>query len=290
VDHSLFCYPAILNQLEEYISELCHALAKQRIQVELVHAESTYGQLELVLPYEKDPLKMADHIVIARETIAELAKRKNMCALFLPKIFPNQAGNGMHLHLSMYDRITGKDIFSGSTPASISPTGSSFIEGILQHMPALLALTNPTRNSFRRIGKGCWTGSTCSWDIENKEVPMRVCLDLETGMATNVEYKLSDSTANVYLQIAGLIATGLDGIQRHAELRPPSSSWIAAGHAPEEIPSDLLHSIKLLMHDDCLSNMMGEPLLRSYVAMKQDEMNQNSDLTQEVLNALRRSS
>merc|ERR1712176_1557275 len=96
-------------------------------------------------------------------------------------------------------------------------------EGILNHLPSLLSFTLPTQNSFRRVGPGCWTGHTASWDIEDKEQPLRVCLN-DDGYATNVEYKLHDSTANIYLSIACIILSGLDGISKNLSLRNSSSS------------------------------------------------------------------
>jgi len=115
---------------------------------------------------------MADAVFFARETIANVAKKHGMKALFLPKFLPKSAGNGLHVHLSIYDIDTGKNIFVNEQSLSrrrqsfltgdakdISPRGQSMIEGILRHLPALLALTLPTTNSFRRVGPGCWTGS-----------------------------------------------------------------------------------------------------------------------------------
>merc|ERR1712226_1614066 len=97
------------------------------------------------------------------------------------------------------------------------------MEGILHHLPALTMLTLPSNNSFKRVGPGCWTGSNVSWDIEDKDSPLRVCLDLATGMATNVEFKLSDSKANIYLELASVLSCGLDGIIRNLKLRPSAS-------------------------------------------------------------------
>ena len=288
IDYSLFCQTTILNIQEEFISEVCHALSKQRISVDLLHAESAYGQVELVLPYEKDPLLLADHIVFARETIMNLARKKNMSVLFLPKVYNDQAGNGMHLHLSLWDTRTGENIFPTSYPVGgITTIGQSFMEGILLHMPALLALTNPTKNSFLRIGKGCWTGSTCGWDIEDKEVPLRVCLDVQSGLATNVEYKLSDSTANVYLQIAGLLCSGLDGIRQSLQLRPAYST--SSQSSSVDLPSTLLDSLDLLQQDECLSQLLGKDMLTSYLAVKKADFKRSRDLPQDILHELMRS-
>lgn len=97
------------------------------------------------------------------------------------------------------------------------------MEGILEHLPALLAFTIPSVNSIRRVGKGCWTGHTLAWITEDKEASVWVCLDLESGEAINVEFKLSDSMANIYLELTTMLVAGLDGIVRNVILRPSSS-------------------------------------------------------------------
>ena len=94
------------------------------------------------------------------------------------------------------------------------------MEGILQHLPALLSLTLPTNNSFRRVGPGCWTGSSIGWELEDKEAALRVCMDTSSKQLTNVEFKLCDSTANIYLALSSILACGLQGILTNMSLRP----------------------------------------------------------------------
>eukprot|EP01083_Nonionella_stella_P230308 814251_1 len=174
-------------------------LGEQDIPVELIHSESAPGQLEVVLSYSSNVLQLADDVLLARETIIACAKKHGMKALFLPKTSAMTAGNGLHLHFSFRDvgaESSSDNSFSDSThPTGISLRGGSFIEGILGHLPSLLSYSIPTVNSFRRVGPECWTGSSVGWSTEDKGVPLRVCVDLNTQKATNVELKLSDATA-----------------------------------------------------------------------------------------------
>ena len=139
----------------------------------MIHAESAPGQMELVLPYEHDVMRLADNVVLARETIQACAKGHGMRAVFLPKVYEGQAGNGMHLHLSLRDtraREPLRNTFPGTTsPFAMSRVGQSFLEGMLTHLEALLGITMPTTNSFSRVGKGCWTGHAVGWRVEDKE-------------------------------------------------------------------------------------------------------------------------
>merc|ERR1712048_1252471 len=155
---------------------------------------------------------MADNVLFAKETIHACAKAHRYKALFLPKYHDQKAGNGMHVHVSMHDALTKQPLFAGDSPQTLSPQGASFVEGILQHLPALMSLTMPTCNSFKRVGKGCWTGSQVGWACEDKEVGIRVCSNLQTLQWDHVECKLVDATANIYLALAALLHCGLDGL------------------------------------------------------------------------------
>lgn len=154
VDSSCFAHATTLNEQEEFISILCKQLSEQDIDIEQVHAESAPGQMEIVLTYQQDAMKIADNVVLARETVRECAKAHGMRALFLPKIHASAAGNGMHLHFSFSDLTAAENRFPHkSEPTLLSSHAGSFVEGILCHLPALLAITMPSLNSFRRVGK-----------------------------------------------------------------------------------------------------------------------------------------
>ena len=263
IDWSTFANSTSLNEQEGFLNMLCDQLAEQDIPIELLHAESAPGQLEVVLRYSTDAVQLADDVVLTRETIASCAKAHGYKALFLPKTSMITAGNGLHLHFSFRDVESSLDnTFSDpSQPTGISAKGQSFIEGILAHLPSLLSFSLPTCNSFRRVGPGCWTGSKIGWSIEDKEVPIRVCLDLNTKKVTNVEYKLSDATANIYLELAMIIAAGLDGILKQKVLRPSGDG--------ELLPTSLADSLHILKGNELLSSLLGPELMTAYVAVRE---------------------
>mmetsp|Transcript_4443 Transcript_4443/g.6408 ORF Transcript_4443/g.6408 Transcript_4443/m.6408 type:complete len:498 (+) Transcript_4443:68-1561(+) len=289
VDYSVFANTATLNEQEDFISEVYNQLEEQDIEVELIHAESGNGQLELVLQHQSNVMKLADDILLARDTIRSVARAHQLRALFLPKINPMQAGNGLHLHFSFRD-LDSRDPQENAFPGHddelglISRKGAAFLEGILYHLPPLLALTIPSVNSFRRVGEGCWTGHTISWNAEDKESPLRVCLDLETGEATNVEYKLSDSVANIYLALAAILSSGLDGMVRQLELRPSSEK--ESEIVP--LPDSFAESLKCLERSKFFRSVLGDELITNYLAVRyvEEQLNQSSDNIQsEVISA-----
>lgn len=287
VDSSVFANTCTLTDQEEFISDLYEQLEDQDIEIELVHAESAPGQLEVVLSYQQDVMKLADDMVFARETIRSVARAHKLRALFLPKIDAMQAGNGLHLHFSFRDLASGRPEDNAfpmkGELGGMSEKGSAFVEGILEHLPSLLALTIPSVNSFRRVGKGCWTGHNVSWNVEDKESPVRVCLDLESGVATNVELKLSDSVANIHLELASILSAGLDGISRKLALRPCSDD----DQNSQPLPTSLPASLDILKENTLFGSVLGRGLLTNYVLLRSAEANValKVSLADEVVNA-----
>lgn len=185
---STFGNATTLNEQEDFITTLYDQLEQQDIPVELIHSESAPGQLEVVLRYSDNVLNFADDVVYARETVTNVAKQHGMKALFLPKTSMMAAGNGGHLHFSFREVGSPRNAFSDtSQPTGISRKGEAFIEGLLDHLPSLLSFSIPTVNSFRRVGPGCWTGHELGWSTEDKDSPVRVCIDLNTQQIRSVE-------------------------------------------------------------------------------------------------------
>eukprot|EP00797_Seminavis_robusta_P011419 Sro1862_g302260.2 (523) ;mRNA; r:17313-18881 len=288
VDGSLFADSVTLNEQEPFLVDLLQQLQEQDIPVELVHAESANGQLEVVLQHQPDPLALADAVVLARETIRAVAKYRHMKAVFLPKTNPMAAGSGCHLHFSFLEAEQEQQGTTTTTctkngfpcdsstheDSYLSPRAGSFLEGILRHMPALLALTMPSVNSFRRVGPGCWTGHDVRWDVEDKEAPIRLCLEGgQPQKATHAEFKLVDSTCNLYMAMTGLLAAGMQGMRQGLTLRPPGND------NQETLPKTLPESLDALDADSYLKSVLGEELSTAYLAVKRDEAKHYADKT-----------
>jgi glutamine synthetase len=124
----------------------------------------------------------------------------------------------------------------------------------------------PTTNSYYRIGKGCWTGYAAGWKIEEKESPLRVCIDLRSRIITNVEFKLIDNTCNVYLALAAILWSGIDGIHQNMVLRDKDDKNL------DLLPENLGDALDSLVQNKVLCNLLGEEVVKSYVAIRRDEM------------------
>lgn len=308
IDKSLFASVTLLNEKQSFVSSVYDALLSQEISVELLHSESTNAQMELVLEYCSNPVNMADNVVLARETVIAVAHQYNMKAIFLPKIYENQAGNGCHIHLSLKDTTNGRNVFSMNTASNdeivststvetvnhidvMSAMGQQFVEGILTLLPAIMAITIPTTNSFRRVGHGCWTGSDAIWAFDDKNAPIRIVIDNNNPnkSSTRLEYKLNDSTANIYLSLSAVIIAGLDGIENKLTLRNALSNMKHNGEV-EKLPLTITESLDLLEASKVMNNCIPGEIMEGYLAIRRSEAQyaQSLSLDDELRIALER--
>ena len=256
------------------------------------------GQLEVVLRYRNNPMKLADNVIYVKETISCVAKKYSFKALFIPKYDMTKAGNGLHIHMSFRDKTTRQGLFSNRNETidsdggsgsgignGLSKKGSAFIEGILQHLPSIMGITLPTRNSFKRIGVGCWTGSEIGWAVEDKECGIRVCSNLQTKEWDHVECKLSDSTCNIYMAITALLACGLHGIKQNLILRPSISDQKQDQNQDsvvvQSLPSTVEEAFVQLEQDTLLCETFGSTLMTGYLALRRNEAERASKMTLE---------
>ncbi len=282
VDNTHFASTQSMDINHGVISEIVNTLLAQDIQVEMYYPESGPGQQEITFHYS-DPLKTADNQIVFRETVHAIAGKHGLKASFLPKIFPDKAGCGCHLHISLWR--SGKNLIPDSKdPYGISRIGRSFIAGLLEYLPSLMALTTPSPNSYRRIKPHFWSGAFRCWGIDNREAPVRV-LTSPDGMSINhFEFKTVDASSNPYLALGGVIAAGIDGIIRELDVKEPVD--VDPGNLPEEerksrgmdlLPQSLGSAIKHLEKNEFLLNVLGSELSKSYLTVKKAEAHYMKD-------------
>lgn len=253
-----------LNDGQDFVDEVVDMLKAQRnacSTIEIIHAESGHGQYELVVKYSWNPIEIADSVITIRRTIHAVAKQHGYKATFLPKPILDTTGSGMHLHLSFSDAFHGENKLAGDNKHGLSEVASSMIMGVVKHLPALVAITQPTPNSYQRMKAGCWTGHKQSWAIEDKESAVRVCKDFSSQLLTNMELKVCDGTANPYLAIGALLAAALDGIKNKLDLCEP--------RVGDELPNNLTDCLHNLKESRFFKETMGDKLFDCFVAIKE---------------------
>ncbi|WP_052424203.1 glutamine synthetase family protein [Nonomuraea candida] len=264
LDDSL-CYAGTgFDTAHDYTIKLIRALETQGLRVEHYHPELGPGQQELSVRHAP-ALRAADNHVIYRETVRGVAMRMQMWASLAPKPLADQAGNGAHLHLSLWRDTHNLFAEDGEVRAG-------FIGGLLAHLPALTALTCGSVNSFRRLAPRVWSGAYAVYGPDNREAAVRVCSPLGDTGEPNLELKPSDSSANPYLSLGAVIHAGLDGIRR--KLDPGEAVDVDPDSRPgryPRLPATLDEALDALEADEMLMEALG-PLRRSaYLAVKRSE-------------------
>ncbi|HEX3492613.1 MAG TPA: glutamine synthetase family protein [Streptosporangiaceae bacterium] len=263
----------------DYVMDLIAALRAQDLQVEHYYPELGHGQQEVVIRHAP-ALRAADNHVLYRETVRGVAFRHGLWASLAPKPIPDQAGNGTHLHASLTDIATGQPAFAD--PAGrfgLSRTGYHFIGGLIAHLPALVALTCGSVNSYRRLQPQFWSSAFIAYGMDNREAPVRICSPLGADPGgINLELKPSDSTANPYLALGALIHAGLDGIQRQLDPGDPVDVDPATLSEAERkaigarrLPETLTQALDALEADQLMMEVLGPLRSTSYLAVKRSE-------------------
>ena len=262
------------------IDELVAALEAQGLHVEQYYPELGWGQQELSISHAP-ALRAADAHLLYRETVRAVARRHGLAASFAPKPWPDQPGNGCHLHFSGWDRQGRNRFADPAAPEGLSRLGRQFMAGVLDHLPALLALTCASVNSYRRLQPQTWASAYRAWGVDNREAALRVASTFwgREAESTNVELKACDASSNPYLALGGVIAAGLDGVERELQLPPPltvdphlldDAARAAAGATRH--PQSLGEAIANLEGDRVLMEALGERLSSSYIAVKQSDV------------------
>src|SRR5215469_5510674 len=277
IDESL-CYSATgFHPAHDYTIDLVDALLKQGLEVEHYYPELGHGQQEV--PIRHAPaLRAADNHVLLRETARAVAIRHGLWASFAPKPLPGQAGNGAHLHASLWSG--GSNAFADASGRfGLSGLGYHFIAGVLAHLPGLVALTCGSVNSYRRLAPSMWSGAYACYGPDNREAAVRICSPVGAGGSVNLELKPSDSTGNPYLELGAFIHAGLDGIRRELDPGEPLLVDPATLSSSERtrlsvvrLPSSLEEELDALEADSVLMSALGPLRSAAYLAVKRSEV------------------
>jgi glutamine synthetase len=269
-----------MTMAADVIDEIVAAFEAQAIPVDAYYPELGHGQHEMPIRHT-DALRAADNQIWFRETVRNVARRHGLLASLAPKPLPDQAGNGCHIHWSLWDLAGGRNLlYESADRYSLSPLAYQFVAGVLEHLPGLLALTAPSYNSYRRLQPHFWSSAYTVWGPDNREASVRVASGLwgSEASSVNLELKASDPSNNPYLALGGLIAAGLDGIARG--LQPGEATLIDPGNFSEEerkargirrYPTTLDEALNALEQDELLLDALGPQLATSYLAVKRSE-------------------
>jgi glutamine synthetase len=274
LDRTPYAGSFALTAAADFVAELAQMLEEMGIRPEQCHAEVGHGNLELSVG-EAEALAAADRRVQVLETIRGVAHRMGLETTMAPKPYLDQAGNGHHLHVSVYsleDDVPA--LFDAS--GALSELGSGFVAGLLEHLPAIMAFSAPSPNSYQRLAPGMWSSAYSAYGPDNREAAIRLASPVAGAepATANVELKPADVTANPYLALAAVLAAGMDGMERGLDPGEPTAVDPATLSEEERaergiypLPGSLDESLDALEKDDVLIEALGEQLVRTHVAV-----------------------
>jgi glutamine synthetase len=256
---------AAVNEFDDLFDDIYDFSEAQGLEIDTLIHEEGAAQMEINLRHG-DPLALADQVFLFKRTIREAALKHNMYATFMAKPIAHEPGSAMHIHQSIVDTKTGKNIFSDKDG---KPTSEffSFIAGQQRYLPYVMCIMAPYVNSYRRLVRKSVAPINVHWGYDNRTVGLRV--PNSDPEARRVENRIPSSDANPYLAIAASLACGYLGMTRG--LTPSEPIEGSAYELPFGLPRGLLEAVQLFQDCEELADIFGKGFVATYSAIKRAE-------------------
>ncbi len=259
----------IRNTMVEYLMKL-------GIEIETQHHEVATGQAEIDFKY-LPLIEVCDNLQMFKYIVKNTAREAGKSATFMPKPIFGDNGSGMHTHISLWK--DGKPLFAGDKYAGLSEMALYFIGGLLKHAPSLLAFTNPTTNSYKRLVPGFEAPVNLVYSKSNRSAAIRIPMYSDNPKSKRVEFRCPDGTANPYLAFSALMLAGLDGIINKIEPGEPVDKDIyhlsdSEKKAIKQAPESLEISMHNLEKDNEYLKQGGaftDELINTWIEYKMDK-------------------
>ncbi|MEZ6099650.1 MAG: type I glutamate--ammonia ligase [Pirellulaceae bacterium] len=262
------------DHLMDIRNEMMQTLIGCGLDVECQHHEvATAGQSEIDLRF-KELVEMADAMVLYKYVIKNVARKHHRTVTFMPKPLFGDNGSGMHTHISLWK--DSQPLFAGTGYAGLSDMALHAIGGILRHAPALLAFTNPTTNSYKRLVPGYEAPVNLAYSQRNRSAACRIPMYSPSPKAKRVEFRCPDPSCNPYFAFSALLMAVIDGIQNKISPGEPLDKDIydlppeEAAHVPKT-PASLEAALDALEADHeflLRGDVFTEDVIRTWVTHK----------------------
>ena len=272
------CYDqqAIMRRYD-VIAEICDCMLEMGWQPYQNDHEDANGQFEMNWEFD-DALNTADKHSFFKFMTKSIAEKHGFKATFMPKPIEALTGNGCHAHISAWDKDAKNNKFADKTDeVGLSKLGLNFLGGLMEHATSLVAITNPTVNSFKRINAprtqsgATWAPNTATWSGNNRTHMVRV------PAPGRFELRLPDGAANPYLLQAVIIAAGIDGINNRTNPGKRLDIDMYADsqkmRSVKKLPLNLLDALRVFERNKVLKQSLGEEFSKAYISLKEDEWN-----------------
>jgi glutamine synthetase len=265
------------DHYQDLRSEMALELERAGVEVEVQHHEvGTAGQAEIDIKFDT-LLRTADRLMLFKYITKNVARKYMKSVTFMPKPIFGDNGSGMHTHQSLWN---GDEplFFDEQGYAQLSDVGRWYIGGLLSHAPALLAFTNPTTNSYRRLVPGYEAPVNLVYSQRNRSAACRIPLVSRSPKAKRVEFRVPDPSCNPYLAFSAMLMAGIDGVRNKVE--PPDPVDKDIYELPREellnlpsVPASLEDALAALEDDHEFlldGGVFTEDLIETWVDYKMD--------------------
>ncbi len=266
-----------VDRTDHFRNALASVLMELGVPVKYHHHENGSTQVEIEFRAVESIRHAADVSMLYKFAARNIAQAHDLVATFMPKPLFADAGNGMHVHLSVFkdDRNAFAD---PDDEHGLSQTARYFMGGILEHARSMCAITNPTINSYRRLVLGAEAPVYVAWSVMNRSALIRVPDHTEDPLTVNCEPRHTDTSANPYLAYAILVRAGLEGIKKKLDPGDPVNENIYK-LSPERrrqmgiksLPTSLGNAIELMETDDLTRRVLGTRSYDRFLEQKKKE-------------------
>ena len=271
----MFGYSILRSSLENpFFTELFEQLKKFNVPLEGLHTETGPGTYEAAIMYS-GITEAADRAVLFKTAVKEIAYKFGIMATFMAKINENLPGCGGHVHQSLWDKKSSKNLFyDEKDKMKMSGVMKSYIAGQLYCLPHILPMYAPVINSYKRLVEGAWAPTTLTWGIDNRTVALRVLNN--SNKACRLETRVIGSDANPYLAMAASLASGLYGIRKKLKLSQPAVS----GNGYKEfsygvLPKTLDEATQMMKKSTIAKEILGEKFTAHFIQTREWEWRQH---------------
>ena len=256
-----------LDDFADFLLDVDKYCLAQNVPADTAVSEYAPGQFEINLRHDEDPLLACDHAMMLKRIIHQVADEHGMMATFMSKPYDNNAGNGLHLHVSLVD-AEGNNLFAEGEPET-NPLLLNAVAGLLQTMQESTALLCPNINSFRRLQPDLYVPMFVNWGIDNRTVAVRI----PAGGPENrrIEHRVAGADANPYIAMATVLYGMYEGIDKNLKPNKPQEGNTFEIDNPC-LPSRLIDALRLLRGSVVFNHYFGEEFIKVYSACKEHEL------------------
>jgi glutamine synthetase len=251
------------------IDRLIAVLQAQGIDIITSNVEHGPGQFEINYAASVG-VRAADQAFIFKNTVKEYLRRQGLLATFMTKPYQGLSGSCCHFHVSILERHSGANVFfDPQGEFGLSGRCRQFIQGVLDHTRACMAIWSPTPNCYRRIRPRTYAPSNISWGVQDRSASVRVKASRDSN--THIEIRVPGALSNPYLVAASAIAAGLTGLADARALAASADGPKEDDNRFEKLPTEIYEALAALEADAALRRILGEEFIRVYLGMKRQE-------------------